>query len=169
MDHPVVHVSLSDARAFADWAELRLPCEKEWEYAAHGGDDSLYPWGDSLVQGGEIRANTWHGAFPSENRLRGAGPFTMPVNAFGQMGYGTRNMIGNVWEWTSTALDQPTKSVCCTPARDISHGELMVVKGGSHLCAESYCQRYRRTARSFQAPRSSTSHIGFRCAIDAPI
>jgi len=165
-DHPVVHVSLLDALAFADWAELSLPSEAEWEFAARGGAKSEYPWGEELAPNGTAHANTWQGEFPWSNDRTDGPPFSMPARSFEANGYGLFNMIGNVWEWTTdkftTSHGQP--SPCCFP-NGPTDGESFVVKGGSFLCAPSYCRRYRTSARSPQEARSSTSHLGFRCVL----
>jgi len=62
-DHPVTHVALVDVEAYAVWAGVALPMEKEWEYAAKGGRDAEFAWGDELEPGGVPQANTWQGAF----------------------------------------------------------------------------------------------------------
>ncbi|MGR3290282.1 MAG: formylglycine-generating enzyme family protein [Paracoccaceae bacterium] len=163
-DHPVVQVSLFDAQAYADWAGKSLLGEKQWEFAARDGVETDFPWGEELTTGTTIHANTWHGAFPHQNLYHHTTPFTVPVDAFEPSRYGLFNMIGNVWEWTTdsyTAAHDPDKS-CCTPAR-VEGGRNFTVKGGSFLCAPSYCCRYRAAARSPQEARSSTSHLGFRC------
>lgn len=163
--HPVVQVSLHDALAYAEWAKKSLPTEKEWEFAARDGAVSVYPWGDRLDEAGIARANTWQGTFPFHNLARDEAPFTVPTNTFQPSRYGLFNMIGNVWEWTVDefrAAHAPAKS-CCTPVSRAVDGKSYVVKGGSFLCAPSYCQRYRATARSPQEARSSTNHLGFRC------
>ena len=180
-DHPVVHVAYEDALAFAAWAAKRLPTEAEWECAARGGlDRAPYAWGEELAPDGRLRANYWQGAFPHENRKAG-GFRTSPVGAFPANGFGLHDMIGNVWEWTSDWYAQPERAEikpCCAPktprggseaaSRDPSDpGRAFgrkVLKGGSHLCAENYCQRYRPAARYPQTIDTSTSHIGFRCA-----
>lgn len=164
MDHPVVQVSLHDALAYAAWAGKSLPQEAEWEFAARDGVYSTYPWGDELTPDGKIYANTWQGAFPWQNEMVSDAPFSVPADAFEPSRYGLFNMIGNVWEWTLDefkAAHDPGKS-CCTPARAVGSTNY-VVKGGSFLCAPSYCKRYRASARSPQEARSSTNHLGFRC------
>ncbi|MBO0904782.1 formylglycine-generating enzyme family protein [Jiella sonneratiae] len=167
-DHPVVHVSLHDAAAYAAWAGKTLPSEAQWEFAARAGSDTTYPWGDDFTPDGRVMANTWHGAFPFRND-RVCGPvLTCPVDAFEPSAFGLFNMIGNVWEWTATKFTASHKSPspCCAPGAGdgpVSH----VLKGGSFLCAPSYCRRYRASARSPQEARSSTNHIGFRCAAPA--
>jgi sulfatase modifying factor 1 len=163
-NHPVVHVSLFDAQAYANWARFQLPTEAEWEFAARDGVTSTYPWGEDLVENELRHANTWKGAFPWLNDHTENAPYSVAVDAFQPSRYGLFNIIGNVWEWTTTtfATAHDPGKFCCTPAR-FEDGQNFVVKGGSFLCAASYCKRYRATARSPQEARSSTSHLGFRC------
>jgi formylglycine-generating enzyme required for sulfatase activity len=182
--HPVVHIAYADALAYARWAGKDLPTEAEWELAARGGlDGADYAWGDELAPGGRHMANTWQGTFPHENRLEDGFARTSPVTAFPPNGYGVYDMIGNVWEWTtdwytaSHPADEP--KACCIPANprggpeSASYDPAMpdiviprkVLKGGSHLCAPSYCRRYRPAARHPQPVDSSTSHVGFRCVL----
>ena len=175
-DHPVTHVALVDVEAYAAWAGTALPMEKEWEYAAKGGRDAEFAWGDEFEPGGLPRANTWQGAFPYENNLKDGWMRTSPVGTFPPNGYGLIDMIGNVWEWTADwwsthPLSEPDK-VCCSVKRLASaapHDPLQiprrVLKGGSHLCAPNYCRRYRPAARHPETIDTSTSHIGFRCVI----
>ncbi|KFG91368.1 Sulfatase-modifying factor 1 [Sphingobium herbicidovorans NBRC 16415] len=181
-DHPVVHVTFEDARAYAKWAGKSLPTEAEWEYAARGGlDGQDYAWGGELAPEGEMLANYWQGAFPFANTLDDGWERTSPVRSYPANGFGLYDMIGNVWEWTSDWYAQPrveakARGSCCVPANPrgpTRHESLdpmsaiprKVLKGGSHLCAPSYCQRYRPAARHAQAIESSTSHIGFRCVV----
>ena len=170
-DHPVVQVALADAMAFAEWAGLRLPTEPEWEYAARGGRaGETYAWGDDLHPGGVLMANTWQGRFPYLNTGAHGWIGTSPVGTFPANGYGLDDMIGNVWEWTSSAygpIHRAGSHHCCTATTvDDPDGSRIVLKGGSHLCAPEYCLRYRPAARSPQSPDTSTSHIGFRCVAD---
>ena len=162
-DHPVVHVAYEDALAYAGWAGKELPTEAEWEYAARGGlDDAPYAWGDEAAPGGRIMANIWQGRFPWENLETDGYAGTSPVGAFPANGYGLYDMIGNVWEWTASAL--PPKTSCCAPSGPGGEAR-RVVKGGSHLCAPNYCLRYRPAARQGEAIDSTTGHIGFRCVV----
>lgn len=173
MDHPVVHVAFEDARAFAVWSGKRLPTETEWEFAARGGlDRAPYAWGTELAPGGVRMANYWQGAFPW--RPKSASGRTSPVGQFPANRYGLHDMIGNVWEWTSDDFGPHADGSrpCCTPAvraagaRRPADFAAKVLKGGSHLCAQEYCQRYRPSARHPQTVDTSTTHIGFRCAAD---
>jgi formylglycine-generating enzyme len=170
--HPVTHVAHEDAAAYAEWAGKALPTEAEWERAARGGlDGAVYAWGDDPLTDGKPMANTWQGDFPWRNTLDDGYAGTSPVASFPPNGYGLYDACGNVWEWTvdwfTSDHDEPTPSPCCGPPR--SDGEIprRVIKGGSHLCAPSYCLRYRPAARQGEAIDTSTSHIGFRCVVRA--
>ena len=161
-DHPVVLVSPADALAFAEWSGGRLPTEAEWEWAARGGIAGLdYAWGDDLHIDGDIPANVWKGIFPVSRKDGLEAPFTTPVGRYAENGFGLHDMIGNVWELTADRVTHVSGG-CCS-ARDgsprLAAGH--VIKGGSHLCAENHCRRYRPAAR--QTMSEPTSHIGFRC------
>lgn len=168
MDHPVVQVSFEDASEYAKWAGVRLPTEKEWEFAARGGlEGSTFAWGEEPNDG--TLANSWQGNFPYENLGARGWVYTAPVGSFPPNGYGLYEVTGNTWEWTSTIWTnrhQPSSS-CCPPASGLQVGRKQrtrVLKGGSHLCSPSYCLRYRPAARSEQSDDSATTHIGFRVA-----
>ncbi len=182
LDHPVVHVAYSDAKAYAEWAGMDLPTEAEWELAARGGlDDTEFAWGDELMPGGVAMANTWQGTFPTHSTKPDGKDRTTPVRSFPPNGYGAYDMIGNVWEWTqdywSTRHPQPAAKACCIPENPRGGGKeasydpnqpnilipRRVLKGGSHLCAPNYCRRYRPAARHAEPEDTSTSHVGFRC------
>jgi len=148
-DHTVVHVSWNDAHAYANWAGKRLPTEVEWECAARGGlEQRIYPWGDEFYVNGKPGANIWQGEFPAANSLEDGYLATAPAISFAPNGYGLYNMVGNVWEWTASEF----------------RGQ-KVLKGGSYLCHDSYCNRYRNSARIANTPDSSLSHTGFRLVV----
>jgi sulfatase modifying factor 1 len=165
LNHPVVHVSWSDAAAYAAWAAKQLPTEAQWEYAARGGiEQKLYPWGDDLTPNGQHRCNIWQGQFPIEDVAADGFAGSCPVDAFPPNAYGLYSATGNVWEWCAdwfhTAFTaSPTLHEPTGPAS----GSSKVMKGGSFLCHASYCNRYRVAARTSNTPDSSASNIGFRC------
>lgn len=187
-DHPVVHVSWADAEAYAAWAGKAIPTEAEWEFAAWGGRSmqSEFPWGDELTPGGQHMANTFQGAFPFRNTCEDGHDRTSPVGAFPPNDLGLVDMIGNVWEWTSDwfAAHRPaSKSAECCAVENPRGGlevesldpslpdipiPRKVLKGGSFLCAPSYCRRYRPAARHAQTIDSAMSHLGFRCIVRPP-
>lgn len=163
--HPVVHVGLDDARAYAEWARKDLPTEAEWEYAARGGlEGATFSWGEDFTPDGRLMANTWHGQFPWENTAPHGFTGTSPVGAFPPNGYGLLDMTGNVWEWTADRWRDGSGpgDACCSPTQS-STVPRQVIKGGSHLCAPSYCLRYRPAARQGEPVDTTTSHLGFRC------
>ena len=172
-DHPVVHVAYADAMAYASWVGHDLPTEAEWEFAALGGRAGTeFAWGDELTPGGRHMANIWQGDFPFYDLAEDGYAGTSPVGAFPANGYGLYDMIGNVWEWTADLWSAKYRRVpgkpCCSPNMEAAAGAAQpiprrVIKGGSHLCAPSYCRRYRPSARQAQSIDSGTTHIGFRC------
>lgn len=186
--HPVVHVSYTDAEAFARWAGKELPSEAEFEYAAWGGREGTeFAWGDALEPGGAHMANVWQGRFPHENLARDGFVGTAPVGSFPPNGYGLYDMIGNTWEWTTDWYvprhPAEREKACCVPRNPRGPREeesydprlprvripRKVLKGGSHLCAPNYCRRYRPPARFPEPVDTSTCHVGFRCVLRPPV
>ena len=175
-DHePVVQVALVDAKAYAEWKGRRLPTEIEYEYAARGGlNGKEFAWGDGLTPGGRYKANNWQGVFPFSNTGSDGHKGRAPVGCYDANGYGIYDMIGNVWEWTSDPYfpdrrfgddEDPSLPPNGLDPRqpDVPVG---VIKGGSYLCAENHCRRYRPAARHAQDTGLGTNHIGFRTAAD---
>ena len=164
LHHPVVHVSWNDAQAYCEWSDTRLPTEAEWEFAARGGlKNALYPWGDELTVGGVHHCNIWQGTFPDHNTADDGYIGTAPVYAYPPNGYGLHNAAGNVWEWCRDSFSpsyRKTTSAIDPLCEDVSDSRSM--RGGSFLCHESYCNRYRVAARSSNTADSSSSNISFR-------
>jgi formylglycine-generating enzyme required for sulfatase activity len=148
-DHPVVHVDLDDARAYARWAGKRLPTEEEWQYAAQGSDGRKYPWGDKILP---------------DHCNEGATGRTTSVKAFpdGRSPFGIYDLCGNTWEWTESERTDGRTRFC-------------IIRGGSFYQANGSNWYMDGGVRSvdFAAKfllmwpgldRCST--IGFRCAAD---
>jgi formylglycine-generating enzyme required for sulfatase activity len=171
--YPVVHIAWEDACAYGRWAGKRLPTEAEWEWAARAGlEGKRYYWGDELCPGGKWMANIWQGTFPLDNRVEDGFAGTSPVGSFPANGYGLYDMAGNVWEWCADWYrpdyyrDSPRDN---PPGPDsgidpTGHGQPhRVQRGGSFLCSDNYCIRYRAGARGRGEPRTGLAHNGFRC------
>ena len=189
-DHPVVQVSHEDAMAYAQWAGKRLPTEAEWEYAARGGlEQATYAWGDQLEKDGQLPANIWDvrkQPFPVVKPRAGGAAGTTAVGSFPANGYGLSDMTGNAWQWVADWYRSdyfqlqakaaqgntlanprgPTGSFDPLDRGAPVNAPKKVIRGGSFLCNEDYCQSYRPSARRGADPFSPMSHLGFRLVKD---
>lgn len=169
-NHPVVQVSWYDAMAYAHWAGKSLPTETEWEYAAKGDRQNIkYFWGNEFSKAISF-ANFFQGDFPITNSNEDNYLKTATVKSFPKNGYGLYDMAGNVWEWcldtyypnAYTILDKRESGYF---KKYFNKNQEKVVRGGSFLCAESYCTGYRLSARMSSTPDTGLEHTGFRCVI----
>ena len=169
-NHPVVHVTWNDVQAYCRWAGRRLPTEAEWERASRGGlEGARFPWGDELMPAdGRWRTNIWQGTFPTVNTQEDGWLTTAPVRTYAPNGFGLWQTVGNVWEWCEdvfnprayakrVARSRPVLDPC-----EVSPDGPRVLRGGSYLCHDSYCNRYRNAARSSNTADSSMGNAGFR-------
>ncbi|MFW8053748.1 formylglycine-generating enzyme family protein [Vagococcus fluvialis] len=173
LDHPVVHVSRNDAVAYCQWAGKRLPTEAEWEIAAKGlGNEELYPWGKERLVNNQHHCNIWQGDFPTTNTMLDDYANTAPVKTYEPNDYGIYQMIGNVWEWCvnprgiDLAVFQDISGQKFWQRYQLVDDNNYAIKGGSFLCHDSYCKRYRIAARNGNTAQSTSNNTGFRCVRD---
>lgn len=175
-NYPAIHISYEDAAAYAKWAGKRLPTEAEWEFAAQGGKGNhTYYWGDQLKPGNKWVANIYQGNFPDKNTNEDGYTGAAPVKSFPPNPYGLYDMDGNVWEWCEDLYrpDYYTKSPKDNPKGpsdsydpDEPGAVKRVQRGGSFLCSDDYCIRYKAGSRGKGEVTSGSNNLGFRCVKD---
>jgi eukaryotic-like serine/threonine-protein kinase len=152
---PVSNVSYDDAVAFAEWRSkrdnttYRLPTEEEWEYAARNGDkNNLYPWG-----------NTWQSG-RAATQESGVGT-AQPVGTYnqGMNRWGVQDLVGNVWEWTSSKASLYKGNSTQLPAQ---HKDWIVIRGGCYASPTKGDLPVSGTLRNWVAPNYKNQVLGFR-------
>ena len=164
-DRPVIHVNWYEANAYCRWAGRRLPTEAEWELAACAS-----PADASTLSAGQKRTYPWGDAPPSPRHanLDGRHVGTVDVAALpeGDSAFGCRQMIGNVWEWTSSVF-QPFPGFEPDFYKEYSQpwfGDRRVLRGGAWATRS---RMIRNTLRNFFTPERRDILAGFRtCAVD---
>ncbi len=172
---PAVHIAYEDAMAYAKWAGKRLPTEAEWEFAAQGGKGNrAYYWGNELKPNNKWVANIYQGSFPDNNTKEDGYAAAAPVKSFPANAYGLYDMDGNVWEWCSDYYrpDYYSKSPQSNPTGpsdsydpDEPGAIKRVQRGGSFLCSDEYCIRYKAGSRGKGEVTSGSNNLGFRCVV----
>ena len=176
-DHPVTQIAWEDATAYAKWVGKRLPTEAEWEYAAKAKRhvDEVYYWGSNKLEDGKWLANIYQGQFPANNTQEDGFETTSPVKSYPANALGLYDMEGNVWEWCADYYrsDYYANAPFSNPKGPVdSHDPLepgmvkRVLRGGSFLCNDQYCERYKAGARGKGEVSSPTNNVGFRCVKD---
>jgi len=175
-NYPVTQVCYDDAIAYAKWAHKRLPTEAEWEYAARAGKAATtYYWGNDLHPGGKMMSNNFQGHFPDHDTGADGFKGVAPIKSFPPNAYGLYDMEGNVWEWCNDFYrsDYYAHSPSLNPQGPPDSADpnepgavKRVQRGGSFICSEQYCIRYKAGSRGNGEVKSASNNLGFRCVAD---
>ncbi|MCH7336934.1 SUMF1/EgtB/PvdO family nonheme iron enzyme [Acinetobacter sp. NIPH 2699] len=168
----VRYISKNDAEHYAIWLGRDLPTEQEWEYAAKAGSTTDTPLHQAPQDAHQHpQANYWQGDFPFKNTTEDHFEGVAPVGCYPANAFKLFDMIGNVWEWTSSvyqgAHDQHMGNYADLRQHSIASTQY-VIKGGSFLCASNYCSRYRNSSRYPQEFDLVATHVGFRTVLRTP-
>ncbi len=161
MDHPVTQLSWDDASAYCRWRKKSLPTDAQWQWAARGGHDALYPWGNASPSEDKPQANYYQGLFPYQDDATDGYSGTAPVASYEPNGYGLYDMAGNVWEWCTDGYDPYTGKLLTEEQSDPYTQRVM--RGGSYLCTDQYCSGYRNDRRMGSSRDTGLDHTGCRC------
>ncbi len=164
-NHPVVQVSNEDACAYCEWIGMRLPYESEWEYIFQL-DEKNPP----------MKKNIWEGIFPIEDKGNDGFKGTAPIGNYDAGATGCYDLQGNVWErcldyyhenWPQLGIEMNDSLRYSGPAKSFVqtniYDTVMVIKGGSFLCADNYCRGYTNQIRMHADKQLGYEHVGFRC------
>jgi sulfatase modifying factor 1 len=167
-NQPVTMVTQADALAYARWLGRDLPTEAEWEYAGKAGVDDATLDTAPVDASNQPAANYWQGPFPLADTAQDGHAGLAPVGCYAPNAFQLYDMIGNAWEWTKdpyTGPRQPHANGDTAVVAALPPNHPTVIKGGSFLCAPSYCVRYRASARESQEANLGAGHIGFRTVL----
>lgn len=150
-DQPRNCISWFDARDYCESRGARLPTEREWEYAARGPDNPVYPWGDTYEAAFVIGADD-----PTYGNTKTAPVGSRPE---GISWVGALDMSGNVWEWTSS-LYWDYRYVETDGREDLTSTDVRVLRGGSFFLSSNFL---RAALRDWLDPGDEYGLLGFRC------
>jgi formylglycine-generating enzyme required for sulfatase activity len=174
-DHPINCVDWDQANAYCRWASKRLPTEAEWEYAARGDDDWIYPWGNEAPSAKRLNACGSECVTMAKRDLKQDWPAmyiasdgwetTAPAGRFpdGVSPSGALDMAGNVWEWTADWFGAYAAAAAANP-RGAKTGSSRVTRGGSWNIQNA--GDGRAGFRAWVSPSDRVIDVGFRCARD---
>jgi len=160
-NRPVVNVTWDKAKAYCEKVGKRLPTEAEWEKAAKGGRDTIYPWGNNFENGKANICDTHCITEWKRDEFDDGYKFTSPVGQYPPNGYGLYDMAGNVWEWVADwfGIDYYKNAPGKNP-QGPAGGKTRVARGGSW---DSKPDMSRTANRYYKYPKERLWDFGFRC------